>query len=135
MTYDQIVEWVSENFDVTHYKTYIDFENAVKERFAQDGVTFPKGAEAHMQDAFAYYFEQPKELVIGNTLNEYFSPVQDTPSKNLEQNMFQFVGVDLGESSVKPLSEISQSKQTRVIGSLRTIGQTFKRVFERFFRR
>ena len=48
MTYDDIARWVDANFDVSGYASFETLMHDVKERFTQDGMTFPEQAEENI---------------------------------------------------------------------------------------
>lgn len=135
MGYDRIIEWVAEHIDASQYSSYVDFEQAVKKRFAQDGVDFPDGAVAWLQEAFEDQFEQPEhQPILGSSLDEYISPVPKDMSVALTpEQLFEPVGFDLGESQVQVIEPVQPTPQPEPIFSFRGIGNAFKSAFKRLF--
>jgi hypothetical protein len=134
--YDRIIEWVADHFDASQYSSYVDFEDAVKKRFAQDGVDFPDGAVAWLQEAFEDQFKQPEhQPIFGPSLDEYISPIPKDMSVELTPaQLFEPVSFDLGESQVQVIEPVQPSLQPEPIFSFKGIGKAFKSVFKRLFK-
>lgn len=68
MGYSRINTWVESHFSPRDYKSYFEFEQAVKQRFNSDGIDLPKGAMSEMMDYFGNYFDQIESPVQQQTI-------------------------------------------------------------------
>ena len=52
MTYEQIQDWVEENFIASEYNSPIEYLQAVKDTFVTDGMKFPNQAEQYILELY-----------------------------------------------------------------------------------
>jgi hypothetical protein len=126
MTYADIIAWVDAHFDASKYSSYIELENAVRERFAQDGVDFPDGAVAWLQEAYADSFEEvpsPIEVHEEETtgLEEMFTPQPESEPEQTE------VGSGL-EEMFAPQPEPESEQPQQPSGIFDSIGRAFSNI-------
>lgn len=131
MAYDRIISWVESNFDTRQFDSYVEFEQAVRQRFNNDGIDLPKGAESQMIDYFQRLFPEPESplVVPASMLDTYIPPSPEI--LEISPDFFN-TGAPLVES-VQPLPDIFQdvtplqsSQPTSFFGK---VSGFFKRLF------
>lgn len=133
MTYKGVIEWVIRNMPASKHSTYIDFENAVRERFAQDGKVFPAGAIAFLQEAFTDSFPQPTTMPIQPTLEEFLSPIPSPEIADISPSFFEEQPPPEFFTTPQPLPEILRDTPSKPI-SFANIGRAIISGFKRLFR-
>jgi hypothetical protein len=136
MGYSRITSWVESHFSPRDYKSYFEFEQAVKQRFNSDGIDLPKGAESEMMDYFAGYFDQiesplQQQVIEPIPFDTYTPPEPEilqinedffTPQASSEMQTTQEL-----PSILQPVSQPSTSQQPPTFFG--KISGFFKRLF------
>jgi hypothetical protein len=129
MAYDRIISWVEDHFNAADYSSYFEFEQAVRNRFNEDGIDLPKGAESQMMDYFQNSFQAEDNTILQQSTFDSYIP----PSPEILEISADFfnAGAPLTES-VQPLPEIFQDApqiKQQPITFFGKVGGFFRRLF------
>lgn len=130
MGYDRIISWVESHFNPRDYPSYFAFEQAIRERFNQDGIDLPKGAESQMMDYFEGNFPQGESPVLATTLDD-FAPVK-SEIMEIDTSFFAEQPESDFWNTSQPFPEMfKETKKGTIFGR---IGGSISSMFKKLFR-